>query len=336
MFLKKNLHYFMVAAIVIGLLNVYVWGGVSIPKSVLIFIMIAFVIFPVMLNTRFEQIFAHFREPRPIFCSLVLNFIISPLAAFIIGRIFLADQPFLFVGLMLIALIPTSSMSIAWTAFAEAKVATALYLTPLNILFAAFVGLPVIFPLLLKGDMIAIDKVLVMKNILMVFFLPLILGSIARQGLIRWKGNDFFQQRIKPNAGTVAAAGILVMILLVMSQQRNTVLLNNYSVFIVGIVPVVLYYIVMYTASILWTKFLIDRGVLAGEVAVVLIYTSAARHINLSIAIALSTFAVEHVSLIMIVLIMAYLVQVPGLAFFAQKYGKLFVKSAGDGAPTAG
>lgn len=52
-----------------------------------------------------------------------------------------------------------------------------------------------------------------------------------------------------------------------------------------------------------------------------LIYTSAARHVNISIAIVLSSFPLDQASA-MLLLIIAYLVQVPKLAFFSRKYGR--------------
>ncbi|MFW6333955.1 MAG: arsenic resistance protein, partial [Desulfosalsimonas sp.] len=163
MFLKKNLHYFIVLALLAGISVVYCCGGFNTPKSYLIFIVVFFVILPVMINTDFAEIFAHFKEPRPVFCSIVLNFLVSPAIAFAAGSLFLRDQPLLFTGLILISLIPTSSMSVAWTSFSGANLATALYLTPINILFAAFIGLPVIFPLL-ADKFIEINTFMIVRN----------------------------------------------------------------------------------------------------------------------------------------------------------------------------
>lgn len=329
MFLKKNLHYFIVLALLAGLSIVYCCGGFNTPKSYLIFIVVCFVILPVMINTNFAEIFAHFKEPRPVFCSIVLNFLISPALAFAAGSLFLREQPLLFTGLILISLIPTSSMSVAWTSFSGANLATALYLTPINILFAAFIGLPVIFPLL-ADNFIEINTFMIVRNIFTVFFIPLIIGGILRKLIIRFKGEGFFSEKVKPNTGTVAGAGILVLIFLVMSQQRNTMLLENYNTLLFAVIPVFLYYVLMYAASILWMKQLVRKNVVDSTKGLVLVYTSVARHINISIAIALSSFTVDQAAAVMFILIIAYLVQVPGLAFFAQNYGKNFItKSAG-------
>ncbi|MGM0787220.1 MAG: arsenic resistance protein [Thermodesulfobacteriota bacterium] len=274
-----------------------------------------------MINTRFDQLFFHLKEPRPVFCSLFLNFFISPLIAWIGVSLFLKGEPELASAMYLIALVPTSAMSAAWTAFSGARMATALYLIPANLLFAAFVGLPFIFPLLM-GDAVDVNKLAIIKNILLVFLTPLILGDITRRLIIGYKGTQFYQNRIKPELGGISGIGVLTLIFLVMSLKRNAVLLNNLDVVWIVVVPVLLYYLLMYALSVLWSLFLIRRGAMPGEKAVVIIYTSVARHVNICLALVLSTFPMESASLMILLLIVGYIIQVPTLAFFAQHYGK--------------
>lgn len=311
----------MIVAIVLGLANLRLFGGWNLPRPLLVGIVIFLVIFPVMINTRFDELFFHLKEPRPVFCSLFLNFFISPLVAWIGVSLFLKGEHELASAMYLIALVPTSAMSAAWTAFSGARMATALYLIPANLLFAAFIGLPFIFPLLM-GDAVNVDKLAIIKNILLVFLTPLILGDITRRLIIRYKGTQVYQNRIKPELGGISGLGVLTLIFLVMSLERNAVLLNNLDVVWIVVVPVFLYYLLMYALSVLWSFFLIRRGAMAGEKAVVVIYTSVARHINICLALVLSTFPMESASLMILLLIVGYIIQVPTLAFFAQHYGK--------------
>lgn len=320
-FVRKKLHWMMIVAIVLGLANLKLFGGWDLPRPLLVGIVIFLVIFPVMINTRFDELFFHLKEPRPVFCSLFLNFFISPLIAWIGVSLFLKGEPELASAMYLIALVPTSAMSAAWTAFSGARMATALYLIPANLLFAAFIGLPFIFPLLM-GDAVDVNKLAIIKNILLVFLTPLILGDITRRLIIRYKGAQVYQNRIKPELGGISGLGVLTLIFLVMSLERNAVLLNNLDVVWIVVVPVVLYYLLMYVLSVLWGLFLIRRGAMGGEKAVVIIYTSVARHVNICLALVLSTFPIESAPLMILLLIVGYIIQVPTLAFFAQHYGK--------------
>jgi ACR3 family arsenite efflux pump ArsB len=337
-FVRKNLHWLMIAVIVLGLLNLRFLGGFSLPKELLVGIVIFLVIYPVMINTRFEEVFSHMKEPRPIFCSLALNFLVSPLLAWGLARVFLNGNPELAAALYLIALVPTSAMSAAWTSFSGARMATALFLIPANLLFAAFVGLPFILPLLLGGA-IEVDSLAIVKNILLVFMVPLVLGDLTRRAIIRFKGREAYQNRIKPELGGVSALGVLVLLFLVMSLKRNAILLDNLGMVWVIAVPVIGYYLFMYAAAILWSLFLVRRGVLPGEKAAVIVYTSVARHINIGLALVLSTFPLEAATPMILVLIVGYIFQVPGMAFYAHHHGRklagLPAGSPGGGAGTA-
>ena len=92
-------------------MNVLLFGGIPVAKPVIMTILIGFVIYPIMINMKFEEVFAHFKEPRPLFCSLALTFIVSPLLAFGLGSLFLRDQPEFMTAFVLLAIIPTSAMA---------------------------------------------------------------------------------------------------------------------------------------------------------------------------------------------------------------------------------
>ena len=320
-FVKKYLHWLIMAVIIAGLLNLKFFGGLEVSKTTLVGIVVFWVIFPVMINTDFERVFAHFKEPRPVFCSLLLNFIVSPLIAWGMAQLFLSGYPDLAIALLVIALLPTSAMSAAWTSFSAARMPTALYLIPINLLFAAFIGLPFILPLF-SGDQYAIDKFLIIKNILMVFLTPLILGDLTRRLLIRIKGESVYQETIKPQLGGISAIGVLTLLFFVISLKRNLILLDNLGMILTILVPVVLYYGLMYVISVSWALFLVRRGALPGDKAVVLVYTSVARHVNISMAVILSTFPMESAPTMILLLIVGYIIQVPSLAVYAQHHGR--------------
>ena len=318
--IKKHLHYYMLLAIVAAIGNIHATGGFVTPRPFLVAYVVVLIIFPVLINARIIEVFRHFKEPRPLFCSLAINFIVSPAVAFLMARLFLASRPEAFAVLMLLSLVPTSAMSVAWTSFSKANTATALYLIPINILFAAMVALPFMFPFL-AGGAVQIGVGAILTNLAIVFFIPLVLGDLTRRVIVRSRGAAFFDRRVKPMLGNVSALGILGLIFLVMSLPRNRMLLENGWLLLEIAVPVVLYYASMYTIATLWSVRLVKGGSLPGEKSVVLVYTSVARHINICIALLMATFSLEQIAPMMLCLILAYLVQVLSLALYAQKIG---------------
>jgi arsenite transporter len=66
----------------------------------------------------------------------------------------------------------------------------------------------------------------------------------------------------------------------------------------------------------------VRREALAGDKAVVIVYTSVARHVNIAMAVILSTFPIESAPTMILLLIIGYILQVPSLAIYAQHYGR--------------
>ena len=279
------------------------------------------VIFPVLINSKIIDVLKHFKEPRPLFCSLGINFIVSPAIAYALAKLFLAAYPEMVAALLLLSLVPTSAMSVAWTSFSGGNTATALYLIPINILFSALIALPFFYPALV-GSAMEIRTLTIISNLALVFFLPLILGDLTRKTIVRVKGHDFFIQRVKPALSSVSALGILGLIFMAMSMPRNKLLFENSRLLLGITVPIVLYYAGLYIISGIWSTQLAKSGHVPGDKSVVLVYTSVARHINICIALIMSTFALEQAAPMMLCFIIAYVIQVVSLAVFAKRAGK--------------
>ena len=318
--IKDNLHFYMVASILLAIANIHITGGFVIPRALLIGYVVLVVIFPVLINSRIIEVFKHFKEPRPLFCSLFINFVISPAIAYGLSRLFLSAYPEMVAALLLLALVPTSAMSVAWTSFSKGNTATALYLIPINILVAALVALPFLFPVLV-GSAMQIKTSTIVMNLVIVFFVPLILGDFTRKAIVRRKGKAFFMQRVKPALGSVSALGILGLIFMAMSLPRNKILFENSTLLLATVLPVLIYYAALYLVSTVWSVHLARRGGVPSDKSVVLVYTSVARHINICVALVMSTFTIEQAAPMMLCFIIAYVIQVISLALFAQKIG---------------
>ena len=59
----------------------------------------------------------------------LINFGIIPFIAYLLGRLFFPEQPYMALGLLLAALLPTSGMTISWTGFARGNMGAAINMT---------------------------------------------------------------------------------------------------------------------------------------------------------------------------------------------------------------
>ena len=63
-----------------------------------------------------------------------------PLIAYFIGILFFDNEPFLRLGLLLIALLPTSGMTISWTVMAKGNVNAAIRMVVIGLLLGALLS----------------------------------------------------------------------------------------------------------------------------------------------------------------------------------------------------
>lgn len=114
--ISKNLVISIPVTIVLGFLY-----GIYINPSPLKAGIIPFtflMIYPMMITLKFKKVFEG-GDFKAQFIAQILNFLIIPFVAFLIGKIFFKDYPYLALGILLTALVPTSGMTISWTGFAK-------------------------------------------------------------------------------------------------------------------------------------------------------------------------------------------------------------------------
>ena len=302
MWIKDKLPYLIMAAIVLGLVNGY-YNEVSFLKGFLtpvVFLMI----YPMMINLKVTDVLTSFSEPKPVLLSLLVNFIISPLIAYALSLIFFADYPMLTVGLVLIALIPTSGMTASWTGLANGNMKSALIIMSTNLLLA-IVLIPIYLKLLL-GQVITIETMLVVWSLIKVVVIPLVLGDLTRRVLLSKYGQKQFK-KMKPNFAGVSATGVLMIVFIASSLKSKTILSDGEMVIKV-LIPLIIYYgLILLISNALGKKYL-DYG---NQVA--LIYGTTMR--NLTIAMALTISSLEG-GLAVFLIAVGYLLQVPSAALY--------------------
>ena len=322
-FVRKNVHYLIIVSILFGLMNVLVFGGFNIPRSVLISITMFLVIYPVMINLKVEELFKSFK-PKVLFYSLLINFTVSPLIAFILAKIFFTNYPELFIALMLLSFIPTSAMTAAWTTITGARLSTAMILIPGNLFFSAFIAIPFIFPHVV-GHVLNVSSWTFVKSILMVFIVPLLLGVFTRKAIVKFFGEMIYKEKIKPELAGVSSVGVIILTFFVISLQRTKMLFTNYKLVLLIIFPLIIYYALMLFISTVYIKYLVKKKLLERKDAIVISYASLVRHLNITLAIILVTFAIDKSSLMVLLIILGFIVQIPLMGFYAQHFGKRFV-----------
>jgi len=305
---KKHLSKSILAAMILGLVIGY-FADTSALKNLIIPLTIVMV-FPMMVNINLKQVFKK-GDKKVLVMSQLINFIIIPLIAFAIGSLFFANQPYVFIGFMLMAILPTSGMTISWTGFTKGNISAAVKIVILGLALGAFLG-PVILNLIF-GQAVSIPALKIITQILIVILIPLALGMTTKKLMLRKIGQEKFDAKWKKRFPLLSSIGILLVIFIATSLKAKAIVQNPMMVLLL-IVPVVIFYIVNFIMTTVIGRWLCKENNKSA-----LVFGTAIRNLNVALAVAMTAFDSASSSIALIIAI-SYIFQV----LFAASYVRIF------------
>lgn len=273
-------------------------------------------IFATMVGLKLQELTKIRQESKLIGVSFLINFIWIPLVAMLIGFTILRDQPLMFAGLALVALLPTSGMTIAWTGIQKGNVPAAVKLT----VFGLIVG-SVLTPwylLVMVGQYVPIDIFNTFQTIFMVVFVPLVLGQIATRLIMRKVTQQQFQKNIKPNLAPLSIWGLLYVVF-VSTSARAEMLVGNLSLILLAALSILLFYGINYVFSTV-----VARKVFNRNDGIALVNGTVLRNLSIAIGIAATAFSAEAAILVTI----AFMFQYSSISFYAKFAGKRWFRES--------
>ena len=307
-FIKKNLPYLIVLFLALGLLYGYFSRPMYLKNyvSAVLFLMI----YPMMINLKVTDVFKSINNVKPLLLSLGINFILAPIAAFILGKMFFGDEPMLLVGIILIGLIPTSGMTASWTGLAKGNLRLSLVMISVNLVLSIFM-IPIYLNLFL-GQIVTIETMVILKSLLKVVVIPLILGDLTRRAIIKVFGINKYKE-IKPNFSGISSLGVLLIVFIAMALKSKTII-NRLDLVLLSIIPLIILYIL-----IIATSHFIGKKILKSEDRTALVYATTMRNLTIALGLSLSSFGE---SLAVFLIAIGYIVQLPIAAFYMKIIGK--------------
>ena len=317
-YIKKNL----VIAIPLAMFLGIIFGSFYNPSvlKVLILPLTILMIYPMMVTVNIKTLFSYCRPKTQIIIQSV-NFIIIPLVGFVLGLIFFKNSPYLAYGLLLIALLPTSGMTISWTGFAKGNVNIAIKATIIGLVLGSL--LMPFYTKLLMGQVISLPLVETFTQLSKVIFLPLFLGFITQIALKKYYGEAHFNKNIKQKFPLLSTLAVLGIIFVAIALKSKSIISNPLSVFYL-LIPLIIFYTFNYTLSSLIGKYFLPR-----DEGIALVYGSVMRNLSVALAIALTVFGDKGIEIALIIAV-AYVVQVQSAAWYIKFSDKIFGKAPED------
>lgn len=308
--LLANINKNLVLAIPISMLLGFVFGlfgpqeylpGFIIPMT---FVMV----YPMMTTLRLKNILKQ-DDLKTQLITLIVNFAIVPFVALGIGTWFFSDKPYFLLGLFLASLLPTSGMTISWTGFAKGNLEAAVKMTVLGLTIGSLVT-----PFYLKvfmGESIQFEILSVLKQIVIIVFIPMLLGHITRTYFVKKYSEPVFKEKYAKRFSSFSTIGVLGIVFIAIGLKAQSLLHQPFEIlYICG--PACLLYLINYALSTF-----IGKLFLARENAIALVYGSVMRNLSIALAIALNSFGKAGPEIALVITV-AFILQVQSAAWYVK------------------
>ena len=271
-------------------------------------------VYPMMVTLKIRSVLEG-GDTRAQLMTQGINFLIIPFVAYGIGIIFFADRPYLALGLLLASLVPTSGMTISWTGFAKGNLAAAVKMTVVGLILGSL--LTPLYIRFLMGAQVDVDMASVMKQILVVVFLPMVAGYATQRLAVKRYGQKSFQEQLAPRFPGLSTIGVLGIVFIAIALKARTVA-DNPGLLGVILVPLLLLYLCNYLLSTLVGKAFLPRGD-----AIALVYGTVMRNLSIALAVAMNAFG-KAGSEAALVIALAYIIQVQSAAWYVRVTDRVF------------
>ena len=271
-------------------------------------------VYPMMVTLNIQKVFEG-GDMKAQVITQVINFAVVPFLAYAIGLIFFRDNPYMALGLLLAGLVPTSGMTISWTGFAKGNLEAAVKMTVIGLTLGS-IATP-FYVQVLMGASIEINLAAVMKQIVIIVFLPMAAGYLTRRQLVKKYGPKRFKQAIGPKFPPLSTLGVIGIVFIAMALKAPAIAASP-GMLLYILVPLFIIYAFNFVLSSVVGKFFLPRGD-----AIALVYGSVMRNLSIALAIAINAFGKEGASAALVVAV-AYIIQVQSAAWYVKFTDRIF------------
>ncbi|MBT2581643.1 bile acid:sodium symporter [Planococcus sp. ISL-109] len=249
--------------------------------------------------------------------STIINFVWTPVLAWGLGAVFLADHPALWIGFIMLMVTPCTDWYLMFTSIAKGNVPLSTSVLPINLILQV-VLLPV-YLFIFAGTIEAIPLSTIGESILLVLVIPFVLAHATRYALR--KKETFLNDRLLPFFSATQILFLSLAIMAMFASQGNY-LLNNLEVIAILFIPILLFFVINFGVAQTVGKAM----KFSYEDTVSLSLTIIARNSPVSLAIAVIAFPDK--PLIALALVIGPLIELPILTIVSQLLLSLRKRSA--------
>ena len=290
-------------------LNRFEYANVSIPIAILIWLMI----YPMMLKVDFQSVKDIGKNPKGLYVTWVVNWLIKPFTMFGIAWFFfnivfsnlipsaLAND--YLHGAILLGAAPCTAMVFVWSHLTKGNAAYTVVQAATNDLIILFAFTPIVALLLgVSGVKIPWDTLLL--SVILFVVIPLAGGILTRSYIIKKHGKEYLERKFIPKFKHITIIGLLLTLVIIFSFQGKIILENPLHILLIAIPLIIQTFLIFFIA------YLASRSLkLPYNIATPAGMIGASNFFELAVAVAISLFSAK--SPVVLATIVGVLVEVP-------------------------
>ena len=272
-------------------------------------------VYPMMVTLNIKALQDGIKNVRLQLSAQCINFLVVPFVAYGLGLVFFRDQPYMALGLLLASLLPTSGMTISWTGFAKGNLAAAVNMTVIGLTLGSL-ATP-FYVQALMGARVEVNLLLVVKQIMIIVFLPMALGYLTRQVFLKKYGPQEFKKTWAPRFPSLSTVGVLGIVFVAIALKAKGIS-ENPAILGGILVPLLIMYGLNFGLSTVVGRLFFKRGD-----AIALVYGTVMRNLSIALAIAINAFGAKGTDAALIIAV-SYIIQVQSAAWYVKFTDRIF------------
>lgn len=228
-------------------------SGISMPIAILIWVML----YPMMMKVDFRSVKQVGKNPKGLFLTWIVNWLIKPFTMYGIAYLFLyiVFQSFItpdlakeyLAGAVLLGAAPCTAMVFVWSTLTRGNPAYTVVQVATNDLIILVAFVPIVKFLLGVSD-VSVPYSTLFVSVILFVVIPLAAGIITRLTVINNRGQSYFEDVFIHKFDNVTTAGLLLTLVIIFSSQAEVILSKPIHIVLIAIPLIIQTFLIFFIA----------------------------------------------------------------------------------------